>query len=57
MRTAKTTPRPVGRPPVGPPIQIRLPADLFAWLDREAESLRQNRAEHVRELLETFDGG
>lgn len=55
MMTTKTERRAVGRPPVGPPIQIRLPADLRAWLDREAEILGQSRAEQIRELPRTFD--
>jgi hypothetical protein len=41
-----------GRPPVGPPIQIRLPADLLAEIDVDAENLGLTRAAYIREVLE-----
>jgi hypothetical protein len=42
---------PRGRPPVGPVIEVRLPADTLAALDAEAERLGRTRANVVRDVL------
>lgn len=43
------TPR--GRPPVGPVITVRIPPDLLALLDAEAERRETTRAEMIRDIL------
>ena len=50
--TTATTPRPVGRPPVGTKIQIRLPDRQLAWLDRQAQILGVSRAGYLREMVD-----
>jgi hypothetical protein len=46
----------VGRPPVGPAIQVRLAPEQLAWVDRYARAAGCSRAEAIRRLLtETFD--
>ena len=40
-----------GRPPIGPAITLRLPADLLKQLDRRAKRDGVTRAELVRQLL------
>jgi hypothetical protein len=42
---------PRGRPPVGPVIEVRLPADTLAALDAEAAVQQVTRAAMVREAL------
>ena len=42
---------PLGRPPVGPPIQIRLPRLLLDAVDRHAAEHGLSRAAAVRRLL------
>ena len=40
-----------GRPRVGPTIQIRLPADLLARVDRLAADTNSSRAATIRRLI------
>ena len=40
-----------GRPPVGPRVNIRIPVEVIAALDAEAERLGVNRSELVRRIL------
>jgi len=42
---------PVGRPEIGPAINIRLPDDLLAAVDAKAKRLGYSRAEVIRMLL------
>jgi ribbon-helix-helix CopG family protein len=48
-------PRP-GRPPVGAPVQVRLPADLVAWADENAGAAGQSRAAFLRDALQYARG-
>lgn len=48
MTTARNR---VGRPEVGPVIQVRLPADLLGMIDADAEENGLSRAEMIRRLL------
>jgi hypothetical protein len=41
-----------GRPSIGPPVNVRLPVDLLAWVDARAEALGVPRAEFIRGVLE-----
>jgi hypothetical protein len=41
-----------GRPEIGPPVNVRLPADLLAWLDEQAADAGVKRAEFIRDALE-----
>ena len=50
-RTTTLPDVPRGRPPIGPPFQIRLPDDLLAKLDARAAAEGVSRAEMVRRLL------
>lgn len=43
--------RPRGRPQVGPTVEVRLPADLVARLDDDAEAQGVSRAELIRRRL------
>jgi hypothetical protein len=40
-----------GRPPVGERIEVRLPADVVARIDRLAEEFEQTRAETLRAII------
>jgi hypothetical protein len=40
-----------GRPEIGPPINVRLPASVIAELDSEAQSTGQQRAAVIRRIL------
>jgi hypothetical protein len=40
-----------GRPPIGPSIHVRLPADLLAEIDRLAETSSEKRSETARRLI------
>lgn len=40
-----------GRPPVGPAIEVRLPPEVLAWLDAEAQREGTTRADLVRGIL------
>lgn len=42
---------PGGRPPVGPAIHMRLPADLLLCVDQLADAEQVSRAEMVRRLV------
>ena len=45
------TPRGRGRPPIGDPVQVRLPQDLVDWLDSLGGRLGGSRAEAIRAVL------
>jgi metal-responsive CopG/Arc/MetJ family transcriptional regulator len=45
------TPRGRGRPPVGPAIEVRLPADVLERLDEIAAEYGVKRAELVRSIV------
>jgi metal-responsive CopG/Arc/MetJ family transcriptional regulator len=47
-----TTKRPVGRPRVGEPVHIRLPAELIEWVDARAAERGQTRSDVFREMVE-----
>jgi hypothetical protein len=51
-RPKATTPRPIGRPPIGTPVQVRLPDELVAWVDAQADAAGVKRAAFIRDLLE-----
>jgi hypothetical protein len=40
-----------GRPEIGTPVRIRIPADVLAQIDQIAADAEMKRAEVVRELL------
>lgn len=40
-----------GRPPVGDRIEVRLPADLLAWVDEIAAEREITRAAAIRDVL------
>lgn len=42
---------PAGRPPVGPRVTVRLPADVLARIDQEADRQGESRAMSIRRLL------
>ncbi len=41
-----------GRPEIGPLVNVRMPADMLAWLDDVTEALDCSRAETVRRILQ-----
>ena len=41
-----------GRPPVGPAVKVRLPADLLAFYDEVADEYGITRASMLRHVLE-----
>ena len=51
MAAQDREPKRTGRPPVGPPIHVRMPTDLLAWVDGKVPA-GGTRAATVRELLE-----
>lgn len=54
MSTDETpaTARGRGRPPIGDRVELRLPADVLAAVDAEAEQLGWKRAELLRWIIE-----
>jgi hypothetical protein len=41
-----------GRPEVGPNVNVRIPADLLAWIDERAGDVGLSRAAFIRDALE-----
>ena len=48
-----SAPPKVGRPEVGPNINVRLPQDLLEWVDQRADAAGKTRAEAIRDCLST----
>jgi hypothetical protein len=46
------TTRGPGRPEIGPPVNVRLPADLLAWVDDRAGETGTTRAAFIRDALD-----
>jgi metal-responsive CopG/Arc/MetJ family transcriptional regulator len=41
-----------GRPPIGPPVIVRIPPSLLAAIDRAASAAGVSRAEMIRQTIE-----
>ncbi|MGZ4254822.1 MAG: ribbon-helix-helix domain-containing protein [Solirubrobacteraceae bacterium] len=44
--------RPVGRPEVGPMVNVRMPEDLIAWVDEQVAERGGTRAAFIRDVLQ-----
>jgi hypothetical protein len=50
--TTTTTNRGPGRPEIGPPVNVRVPVDLLAWIDERAAEIGATRAQFIRDALD-----
>lgn len=46
--------RPVGRPPIGPEVKVRLPEEMLKAVDSWSKIHGQTRAETIREAIDAF---
>lgn len=44
--------RPVGRPEVGPMVNVRMPEELIAWVDEQVAERGSTRAAFIRDVLQ-----